>query len=184
MSSRSWSSWWLRFLDKTNVTVTGLTALCILYTRSVGIAYFSLGALACSFAVKGVKRLIRQPRPDHLHPKLKKKTYGMPSTHSAAITFYATYISLAAKFLPIHPSLPPSPLTRTLPVALAIPWASSVIYSRIRLGHHTWPQVGVGCAFGAIFAGMWFRLWTSGLNEAGWDVEMWTNAVMERSLST
>ena len=115
---------------------------------------------------------------------ISNDTSSMPSTHSAAITFYATYICLAAKFLPIHPSLPPSPLTRSIPVVLAIPWATSVIYSRIRLGHHTWPQVGVGCAFGAIFAGLWFRLWTSGLDKVGWEIEMWANAVIERSLST
>lgn len=177
------TSWWLTFLDKTNVTVTSLTALCIFYTRSAGIAYFSVGALACSFTVKGLKRLLRQPRPDPLHPKLKKKSYGMPSTHSAAITFYATYISLAAKLLPIHPTLPASSLTRTLPVALAIPWASSVIYSRIRLGHHTWPQVSVGCACGVAFAGLWFRLWVSGLDEVGHDLEVWTNTFIQRGVS-
>lgn len=62
---------------QTNPIVTFLTASCVILTRSVGVAYFAVGAAGCSVSVKLVKRLIRQPRP--LHPVSRKKTYGCVS---------------------------------------------------------------------------------------------------------
>lgn len=64
----------LLYFYQTNPIVTSLTACTVLYTRSAGVAYFAAGAVACSIAVKLVKRLIRQPRP--VHPTSRKKTYG------------------------------------------------------------------------------------------------------------
>lgn len=96
----------------------------------------------------------------------------MPSTHSAVITYFATYITLACAYLPIHPTLPVSPaLSRVLPVLISVPLATTIAVSRTWLGHHTWPQVTVGCAYGLLFAPIWFRLWTGGINEYGPVVE-------------
>ena len=58
-----------------------------------------------------------------------------------------------------------------LPPLLIVPSASVIAVSRIWLGHHTWPQVAVGCAYGAAWACMIFRIWTGGLNEYGVLVE-------------
>ncbi|KZS95850.1 PAP2-domain-containing protein [Sistotremastrum niveocremeum HHB9708] len=146
---------WLQILNRTSRIVTALTALFFLYTRSLGVAYFIAGAVACSIFVKSVKKVIRQPRPPGLS---KKVSYGMPSTHSATIMFYATYIVLASALLPIHQSLPQSPLTRVVPPVVAVPWASSIALSRIRLGHHTPAQVFVGSVLGCAFAASWFSL--------------------------
>lgn len=85
--------WWLRFLDyvsvsensvqsvlrqlaKTNISVTGITACFLLYTRSVGVAYFAAGAVACSMSVKVIKKFIRQPRPLPTAGARKKVSYG------------------------------------------------------------------------------------------------------------
>lgn len=91
--------WWLSFLDRvscshlaiigsnpfllvclsileTNVTVTSLTACCLAYTRSVGLAYFGTGAIMCSLSVKMVKKFLKQPRPDPVHTSRRKLTYG------------------------------------------------------------------------------------------------------------
>ncbi|KAH9982398.1 hypothetical protein BGW80DRAFT_1161103 [Lactifluus volemus] len=157
----------LRFLDKTHVVVTAITACTVLYTRSAGVAYFSAGALACSITVKMLKRVLRQARPVQTTDRKQKQTYGMPSTHSATITFYGTYIPLACAWLPLHPSLPENTLFRPLATLLAVPWALAVAGSRIRLGHHTVPQVAVGCAYGFTFAWGWFSLWTHGFNDLG-----------------
>ncbi|RPD61635.1 PAP2-domain-containing protein [Lentinus tigrinus ALCF2SS1-7] len=159
--------WWLYALDKTNAIVTTLTGCFVLYTGSAGAAYFATGAVLCSVTVKILKRFVRQPRPVIVNGR-RKKTYGMPSTHSAVITYFATYISLACLYLPMHPSLPAS---RVLPVFLALPLATTIAVSRIWLGHHTWPQVGAGCVYGLLFAPLWFKLWTGGLNEYGPVVE-------------
>ncbi|KAI0657504.1 PAP2-domain-containing protein [Cubamyces menziesii] len=164
--------WWLYALDKTNAIVTTLTACVLLYTRAAGVAYFTAGAVLCSITVKILKRCLRQPRPDVTvvvnGRRKKKKTYGMPSTHSAVITYFATYISLACAYLPVHPSFPASPmLSRVLPPLLVVPLAITIAASRIWLGHHTWPQVAVGVTYGLLFVPVWFKLWTGGLNEYG-----------------
>ncbi|OSD01054.1 PAP2-domain-containing protein [Trametes coccinea BRFM310] len=167
-------SWWLLALDQTNVIVTTLTACVLLYTRSVGVAYFVVGAVLCSVTVKILKRCFRQPRPVTVivNGRRRKKSYGMPSTHSAVITFFATYITLASAFLPIHPSFPSSPaLTRGLPPLVVVPLASTIAASRIWLRHHTWPQVAAGCAYGLVAAPLWFILWTKGLNMYGRQAE-------------
>src|SRR6266851_6693973 len=95
----------------------------------------------------------------------------MPSTHSAAITFYGTYIPLACAWLPPHESLPGSRLFHPFIALVIVPWACAVASSRILLGHHTAPQVIVGCIYGFAFACVWFWLWTHGLSDWGRIVE-------------
>ncbi|OBZ68370.1 hypothetical protein A0H81_11648 [Grifola frondosa] len=146
MTTRDYRSWILYALDKTNVIVTTLTGCMVLYTRSTGVAYFAAGAVCCSLLVKLAKRFIRQPRPIHIEGR-QKKSYGMPSTHSAVISYYAAYVVLACAYLPIHPSLPVSPVSRILPLFIVPPLSSVIAVSRIWLGHHTWPQVATGCIF-------------------------------------
>ncbi|KAI0068357.1 PAP2-domain-containing protein [Artomyces pyxidatus] len=167
----SYPSYGLRILDRTNIIVTGITACFILYTRSAGAAYFSLGAVACSVTVKILKRLLRQARPPQVTQRKQKKTYGMPSTHSATITYYGTYIPLACTYLPLHDTLPPSIPVRLLAPALTIPFALLILTSRVWLGHHTWPQVFVGCLYGLAFGCLWFTIWMRGANQYGAVVE-------------
>ena len=95
----------------------------------------------------------------------------MPSTHSAIITFYGAYITMACAWLPLHQSLPDSALFRPLMTLMAVLWAFIVPGSRIWLGHHTIAQVVVGCAHGFTFACLWFSLWTHGLSVLGEIVE-------------
>lgn len=69
---------WL--LKHTQGIVTTATAIGILHLRTSHVIYFTAGTLATSFTAKGLKRVIKQPRP----PGSKvKKTSGMPSTHSS-----------------------------------------------------------------------------------------------------
>ncbi|KAF9464683.1 hypothetical protein BDZ94DRAFT_1161591 [Collybia nuda] len=155
---------------QTNITVITLTACTILFTRSAGVAYFAVGAVSCSLSVKLLKRAIRQPRPSGPHQK--KTSYGMPSTHSASITYFATYIPLACIYLPLHPSLPSNaPGIRILSSLVVLPWATCIVSSRVWLGHHSWPQVAVGASYGFAFALVWFNLWCVGLNKYGGVVE-------------
>ena len=95
----------------------------------------------------------------------------MPSTHSATIMFYGTYVTLACRWLPLHASLPQSRFLRPFAVLVTIAWACIVAGSRILLGHHTVPQVIVGCIYGFTFACVWFWPWTHGLSDLGHIVE-------------
>jgi dolichyldiphosphatase len=95
----------------------------------------------------------------------------MPSTHSANMGYYATYICLASAYLPFHHSLPDSPLTRIVAYTI-VPYSCLVVTSRIWLGHHNLEQVAAGCAWGFVVALGWFHLWTTcGLDRVGYDVE-------------
>jgi len=170
----------LRFLDKTSFVVTTLTAFTVLYTRSAGVIYFGAGAVACSASVKCVKQILQQARPAQTTHRRQKQTYGMPSTHSATIMFYATYVTLACAWLPLHASLPQSPFLRPFVALATISWAGVVASSRILLGYHTAPQVIVGCIHGFTFACVWFWPWTHGLSDLGHIVERHIGVYIER----
>ncbi|KAF8136364.1 hypothetical protein EV363DRAFT_1128020, partial [Boletus edulis] len=141
---------WLKFLDETSKIVTSVTALICLYTRSAGIIYFAVGGLACALSAKVVKRTIRQQRPRH-----GERTYGMPSTHASACTFFAVSVLLGSLYLPQHPSF--HPIVVYAPFVV-VPWAGMIVLSRVWLGYHTWPQVMGGVCFGICFASLWFKM--------------------------
>ncbi|KAH0830574.1 hypothetical protein J3R83DRAFT_2029, partial [Lanmaoa asiatica] len=197
---------WLKFLDEvctkrsfrvgyldrqrsclqTSKIVTAVTLLVCLYTRSVGVSYFAVGALACVLSSKIVKRTVREQRPVHG----RKTTYGyvppgtpsrlvcliiglssMPSTHASGCTFFAVSILLGSMYLPLHDSLHPLAVFAPLVV---IPWTSMILLSRVRLGYHTWPQVAGGVCFGVCFASLWFRIWAEdigGIRTVGREME-------------
>ncbi|KAK7014876.1 hypothetical protein R3P38DRAFT_1416178 [Favolaschia claudopus] len=185
MSSNRGSWLWI-VLDKSNLVVIGVTAVAILATRSAAVFFCgAVGAVSCSLSVKVVKLLIRQPRP----VLGRKKTYGcvepsnmssaayaplhsrMPSTHSASIGYFATYVLLASFYLPLHPSIPGGETARIVVPIVVLPLASIVAMSRVWLGHHTWAQIAVGCAYGVGWAFLCFRVWTKALSEHGQKVE-------------
>lgn len=92
----------------------------------------------------------------------------MPSTHSATISYYATFITLATSMLPIHSSLYLLPRFIIYPIApiLAISTAATVCISRIRLGHHTIKQVVAGITVGILCGAVWFWWWYKGSAQA------------------
>lgn len=63
----------------------------------------------------------------------------MPSTHSAVIIYYATYVSIASLLLTPEP--PYSLIPIWLGPLIVVPWGISIATSRIWLGHHTLKQV-------------------------------------------
>jgi len=155
---------WL--LDKIQEIVIALTATAILYTRfSPGALYFTTGAVAASRVGKGLKLILRQPRPENAR---KSWTYGMPSTHSTVIIYYATYITLASLYL--TPTTPYSSLPQLLPPAIVVPWAATIACSRVWLGHHTFAQVAAGSAVGMSFGLGWFWWWNHGAEELAGEV--------------
>ncbi|KAG2037276.1 PAP2-domain-containing protein [Suillus americanus] len=169
---------WLKFLDQTSKIVTTLTAAVLLHTRSAGVAYFVTGAVLCSALAKSIKKAIRQERPS-LHSG-RKVSYGMPSSHASACTFFATYITITCLQLPVHPTLPSSAMF--VPVVI-LPWTFMIVVSRVWLDHHTWPQVAVGTALGACCASFWFKLWmddAAGVKTTAWEVEAMVKSWLEQ----
>ncbi|KAG1741599.1 hypothetical protein EDB19DRAFT_1895041 [Suillus lakei] len=145
---------WLKFLGETSKVVTVLTAVALLYTRSAGVAFFVTGALLCSKLAKIIKKAIRQERPSQCSER--KVSYGMPSSHASTCTFFAVYITFACLELPIHPTFPRFAVFAPVVV---LPWTCMIAMSRVRLGHHTWPQIAAGTLLGVCCASFWFKLW-------------------------
>lgn len=92
------------------------------------------------------------------------KGYGMPSSHTQFVAFFAAYLSL---FLLLrhdphnHPHASathaPTPLWQRLGLAvLSIGGAAAVAQSRIYLNYHTPKQVYVGCIAGVSCGVAWF----------------------------
>jgi dolichyldiphosphatase len=94
----------------------------------------------------------------------------MPSTHSAAIVFFASYIVFACWSLPMHHTLLSIPVLRLAPL-ITTPWALNILASRVWLGHHTWAQVAAGAAYGFAWAVLWLVIWQDGVNEYGAMIE-------------
>lgn len=150
---------WL--LKHTQGIVTTATAIGILHFRTCHVVYFTMATLATSFSAKGLKRVIKQPRPPGSRVK---KTSGMPSTHSASISFMGTYIMLTSLLLPLHPSISlgsqsHDDMTRLWLALLGIAAPIAVMWSRVRLGVHTPEQTVAGAALGVFNACISFLAW-------------------------
>ncbi|KAI8972710.1 phosphatidic acid phosphatase type 2/haloperoxidase, partial [Pilobolus umbonatus] len=136
----------------TRELVIGCTFLTIVYYRTFHPVYFCIGAILTTIIAKVMKHVIRQPRPLSNNKK-DKKGYGMPSSHSQAIAFFTTYIHCA--FLS-HSHKTTGMYMFTLCFHL---FSIAVIWSRVRLGHHTEGQVLAGTALGILCALIWYGLW-------------------------
>ncbi|PWY97243.1 PAP2-domain-containing protein, partial [Testicularia cyperi] len=163
---------WL--LKHTQGIVTTATAIGILHFRTCHVVYFTIGTLATSFSAKGLKRVIKQPRPPGSRVK---KTSGMPSTHSASISFMGTYILLSSLLLPLHPSLAISQADNSTTYQMTRIWLALfgvaapllVMWSRVRLGVHTRAQTIAGAALGIAKACLWFVVWNGTASLSGTD---------------
>lgn len=168
-------------------------------TREIEVILMFIGQMTCEMFNFGLKRLIREERPQRtwtsncwrrswLVAEMHGKGYGMPSSHSQFVAYFAVSLSL---FLLVrhqdHPH-PAATATNTKPSSTQHPsqsWslrslssriflsvttiltALSVAASRVYLMYHTPKQVLVGVAAGITFALIWF-LFTSSLRTAGW----------------
>ncbi|ODN75532.1 hypothetical protein L202_06657 [Cryptococcus amylolentus CBS 6039] len=156
----------LYVLDETHITVTAATALTILFTRDAHVVWLALGALSSSLSAKVLKKMIRQPRPPPPPSSSKpskirpKKTYGFPSTHSSALSFYFFYLLPLFSCLPTSSSIPLSAEVQRWGAGAAVTsyWAAG-LWSRKELGYHTWEQILAGAAWGGVVAWAWGVVW-------------------------
>ncbi|KAF9360931.1 hypothetical protein BGX34_007409 [Mortierella sp. NVP85] len=91
-----------------------------------------------------MKRVIKQARPT----AYIGDGYGMPSSHSQFMTYFATYsmLLLYRRDVAMDDIIPP------VVSAIVIIWSALVIYSRVHLYYHTWQQVVAGTLCGIAFA--------------------------------
>lgn len=111
--------------------------------------YFTSCAIFTTLVAKVLKRIIKQPRPDST---TRKTTYGMPSSHSSAISYFAVYLQCVVSTR-AHSAL-------TIGAVCLLVFSLAVIWSRVQLGHHTQGQVIAGTLLGTSMAILFFSLWT------------------------
>ncbi|KAI7868743.1 hypothetical protein BDF14DRAFT_1790410 [Spinellus fusiger] len=133
------------------VVVFILTA--ILYTRSLHTLYFTCGTFVTAATAKVLKNVLRHPRPTHTLAQ-RKKSYGMPSSHSQSIAYCAVYVHFG--FIDAYIS---NTVTLCALVSMCYGIALTVFWSRISLKHHTLSQVLVGAIVGAFMGFGWLLLW-------------------------
>ncbi|CAG8630101.1 1262_t:CDS:1 [Cetraspora pellucida] len=114
-----------------------------------------------------MKRTIRQPRPTN--SKQQKTSFGMPSSHSTTIIYFATFISLQLHTISLHEffSFISIHITQTfINTLIKLTLSSivsltalSVVWSRVALGYHTRNQVIVGMVLGFWLGIIWDRWW-------------------------
>ncbi|KAF9920995.1 hypothetical protein FBU30_009032 [Linnemannia zychae] len=131
------------------VTLSPLAILCgyaavIITSRDLKPAVMLAGQLANELLNLILKRLVKQARPT----EYLGDGYGMPSSHSQFMAYFATYTVI----LMYRRSIASEPLIPHTVSAAVVFWSALVVYSRVHLYYHTWQQVVAGTICGFVFA--------------------------------
>ncbi|KAJ3025829.1 UNVERIFIED_CONTAM: Dolichyldiphosphatase 1 [Siphonaria sp. JEL0065] len=129
-------------------------ATLIASRRDIYIAAICLGQLVGEVLNLAVKKVIKEPRPSS-HPMLSDG-YGMPSSHSQFMAYFATCVLL---HLYLKTSYKNSLWKHVISIA-TVSLAGIVQYSRIHLEYHTVQQVLVGIQVGTLLGLVWFLFTT------------------------
>ncbi|KAK6344216.1 hypothetical protein TWF696_007858 [Orbilia brochopaga] len=140
-------------------------AVLIFSHRELEIVLACVGQLGNEAVNYVLKRLIKEARPTNL----KGKGYGMPSSHTQFMFFFATYISL---WIAVRNNAIPIAVKPLLLAALPV-LATGIAAARVYLHYHTARQVMVGAAAGVVIGLGWFVATALMKNFAGgvvWDL--------------
>ncbi|EAA08176.3 AGAP002666-PA [Anopheles gambiae str. PEST] len=137
----------------------GFVAL-ILFRRDLHTIVFFLGTLVNECLNILLKHWIQEPRP--VSRAQIWTEYGMPSSHSQFMCFFATYVLLFI-FIRLHHinnsnSARFERLVRLLVLAICWTAAFLVCFGRIYLLYHTLSQVLIGALVGTVMGALWFLL--------------------------
>ncbi|KAI8325068.1 PAP2-domain-containing protein [Martensiomyces pterosporus] len=140
----------LKFFDKTREwTILATLAALVYYHNSLCI-YLTLGSILCTLTAKILKLVIRQKRPSGWNHG--KKSYGMPSTHASAVTYFCTVLTCLLVSCSDHNTRPPYLLLAVFINTIGLLAA----LSRVLIGYHTATQVMAGAFTGIVFGFSWW----------------------------
>ncbi|CAH0394355.1 unnamed protein product [Bemisia tabaci] len=136
----------------------------ILFRKDLHTIVFFFGTLLNEVLNVALKHAICEPRPLLRNVNNLYNEYGMPSSHSQFIWFFASYMAYFI-FLRLHlhsrnDSIDPSKeyIGKSVVALGCIVLALVVSYSRIYLQYHTWRQVTYGAFTGIFFGSFWFGI--------------------------
>ncbi|OAQ32909.1 PAP2-domain-containing protein [Linnemannia elongata AG-77] len=146
------------------VTLSPLAILCgyvavIITSRDLKPAVMFAGQLANELVNLILKRLVKQARPT----EYLGDGYGMPSSHSQFMAYFATYVVI----LMYRRSIASDPLIPHTVSAVVVLWSALVVYSRVHLYYHTWQQVVAGTICGFFFAIIYYNVVNGVLRSKG-----------------
>ncbi|GAQ78267.1 Phosphatidic acid phosphatase2 family protein [Klebsormidium nitens] len=124
----------------------------IIFRRELQTMVFCLGLIVNEALCQSLKRFFMEPRPPSCAILECCSSFGWPSSHSAWVTFFATYSTL----LCLRRLTFSDWLSKWAAVVIPWPVAFSVMWSRAYLGYHTWRQVWAGGAIGCCNALAWY----------------------------
>lgn len=135
-------------------------------TREVEPCLFAAGHV-CNDVISGIfKNVVKYPRP--VNGQIFKQdgglVWGMPSSHSQFMSFWATYITLM--YVQNWPYYRLSKCQKMVSVAGVLSCVSIVVGSRIIFEYHNWNQIIVGLVFGSTLASTYY-IFVSLLREYG-----------------
>ncbi|XP_047740607.1 dolichyldiphosphatase 1-like, partial [Hyalella azteca] len=127
----------------------------ILFRRDLHTISFFIGNMVCEAVNMIFKYIIKEPRP-FVRP-FQYTDYGMPSSHSQMVWFFALYATFFVLFR-LHHNRESifEAIWKASIIAAVFCIASVVVYSRVYLLYHSWAQVIVGSVLGAVLGVGWF----------------------------
>lgn len=120
---------------------------CVLCRRDLHSCFMLLGQLLNELLNKAIKQTVREARPEGA----PADDFGMPSSHSQFMWYFAAYHVLFVYSRAAYHSR----FEVLASSALAVFSAAAVAYSRVYLLYHTVEQVVVGGMLGIICAMLW-----------------------------
>lgn len=128
----------------------------VLFRRDLHTIFFFLGIVLNEIINFTLKHIIKEARP-YKERKVLHVEYGMPSSHSQLIWFFATYLTLFM-FIRLANGTKWSTLWKYFVTTIAIISATIVSYSRLYLLYHSFEQIVCGGLLGCFNGVMWFFL--------------------------
>ncbi|OXA62560.1 dolichyldiphosphatase 1 [Folsomia candida] len=146
----------------------------ILFRRDLHTITFFIGLLINEGFNMILKYTIREARP--LQREINYTEFGMPSSHSQLMWYFAAYSVYFALFrLHRYPGKGISSHLHKVGIILAVvATALFVTYSRIYLMYHTWAQVSWGAFVGCVFATFWFVMTETVFTPKFQEISSWT----------
>ncbi|KAI8741878.1 dolichyldiphosphatase 1 [Biomphalaria glabrata] len=127
----------------------------ILLRRDLHTAAFFAGLLVNELINIAIKHLVQESRPVRGRENLYTE-YGMPSSHTQFMWFFASYFALFLLFRLYKNYSLIEDVWKYVCAGLGVLCAILVSWSRIYLGYHTMSQVLVGVLLGSILGALWF----------------------------